>query len=238
MSTPGIRVVVVGDAVLDVVARHTAPIVPGDDVRAKVITAPGGAAANTAAWLVACGAQPTLVARVGDDPAGEVVRAELTAAGVRCAFTVDPDAATGSVVVLVDGQGQRTMLSDRGASARLRAADLDPARLDGAAHLHLSGYVLLDESSRDAGVAALAAARRAGLTTSVDPQVAAMITDPAGFVELLRGVDLLLPNAAELAALAGPTRLRDVVGAIAVTSGASGATWIGSDGERDGKSVV
>jgi sugar/nucleoside kinase (ribokinase family) len=219
-------VVVIGDAALDVLARHTRPIVHGGDVRAKVITAPGGAAANTAVWLARLGASTTLVSRIGDDVGGEHLRRVLTGAGVRCAFTVDPAAATGSVVSLIDRDGQRSMLSDRGANARLRGSDLDPAVLAGARHLHLSGYVLLDESSRDAGVAALKAARGAGLSTSVDPQVAAMIDDPAGFVELLRGVDVLLPNAEELAVLGGASVVLEAVGAIAVTAGADGATWI------------
>lgn len=225
--------VVVGDAALDVIARRKEPIVPGDDVRAKVITAPGGAAANTAAWLAHGGADTTLVSRVGADHAGGYLRAALTAAGVRCVFTVDPDAATGCVVVLVDEHGERSMLPDRGANARLRPGDLNPAVLAGARHLHLTGYVLLDESSRDAGVAALAAARRAGLSTSVDPQAANLITDPDGFLDLVRGVDLLLPNTAELAVLSrsgDPADLLDVVGAVAVTAGAGGATWVGRDG--------
>lgn len=194
-------------------------------MRAKLVTAPGGAAANTAVWLAQLGADTTLVSRVGDDLAGEHLRRGLTAAGVRCAFTVDPAAATGAVVALIDEQGQRSMLSDRGANALLRAADLDPSVLDGAAHLHLSGYVLLDSSSLPAGVAVLAAARAAGLSTSVDPQVAAMISDPPAFVELLRGVDVLLPNAEELAVLGGPSVVLDAVGAIAVTAGADGASW-------------
>jgi sugar/nucleoside kinase (ribokinase family) len=47
-------------------------------------------------------------------------------------------------VVLVDG-ADRTMLSDRGAAARLCADDLPP--FEGIDHLHLSGYVLLDPAS-------------------------------------------------------------------------------------------
>lgn len=221
---------VVGDAAFDVVARPTGSIVPGDDVRAKVITAPGGAAANTAAWLAFLGAEVTLVSRVGADLPAEQLRQALRALGVRCAFTVDPEARTGCVVVLVDERGERSMLPDRGANARLRATDLDPALLDGAGHLHLSGYVLLDESSRDAGVAALAAARRAGLTMSVDPQAANLISSPAEFLELVRGVDLLLPNDAELALLGGSGGVLGVVGAIAVTHGAGGASWIDAGG--------
>ncbi|MEU7529629.1 sugar kinase [Saccharothrix sp. NPDC042600] len=227
-------IVVVGDAGLDVVARHSGPIVHGGDSRAKVTIEPGGAGANTAVWLAACGATPTLVARVGADSAGRQVHAELTAAGVRCAFAVDTEAATCCVVVLVDDTGQRTMLPDRGANARFSPADLDPGLLRGVKHLHLSGYVLLDASSRPAGLAVLRAAREAGLTTSVDPQSAALVYD--GFLDDIAGVDLLLPNTEELVALTGSPEpgsaaaLLDVVGAVALTSGADGASWVDRQG--------
>jgi sugar/nucleoside kinase (ribokinase family) len=219
-----------------VVATHSGSVVHGGDVRASIALTTGGAGANTAAWLAHCGVEPVLVARVGDDVAGRRASEQLTTAGVRCAFTIDPTAATCCVVVLVDGEGQRSMLPDRGAAGRLAPTDLDPALLTKAKHLHLSGYVLLDASSRDAGVAMLAAAREAGLTTSVDPQAAALITDPALFVEEVRGVDVLLPNLDELAALTGSrdpasaAELLGAVGAVAVTTGPSGASWVSQEG--------
>ncbi|WP_027935068.1 carbohydrate kinase family protein [Amycolatopsis thermoflava] len=231
------KVVVVGDAGLDVVARHEGPIVHGGDSRSRVWLAGGGAGANTAVWLAEAGVETTLVARVGDDAGGRTVRAELEAAGVSCAFAVDGEAPTCVVVVLVDGSGQRSMLPDRGAMARFAPADIDPAVLDGADHLHLSGYVLLDPSSRPAGLAALAAAKAAGLTTSVDPQAAALITDPRAFLADVRGTDLLLPNTEELLALTGSAApsaakaLLDDVGAVVVTAGLDGATWVSADGE-------
>ncbi|WP_461120151.1 carbohydrate kinase family protein [Saccharothrix stipae] len=230
----GTGVVVVGDAGLDVVARHAGPIVHGGDSRAAVTIEPGGAGANTAAWLAACGASPVLVARVGADSAGRQVHAELTSAGVRCAFAVDTGAATCCVVVLVDETGQRSMLPDRGANARFSPGDLDQGLLRDASHLHLSGYVLLDPSSRPAGLAVLRAAREAGLTTSVDPQSSALIYD--GFLDDVRGVDVLLPNAEELVALTGSAApasaavLLDVVGAVALTSGAAGVSWVDREG--------
>lgn len=229
-------VIVVGDAGMDVLAKHDAPITPGDDRRASVHIELGGAAANTSAWLAQVGAAPILVGRVGDDPTGRQVRAELTDAGVRCELAIDPDAHTCCVVVLVDEFGQRSMLPDRGASARLRPEDLTPALLREARHLHLSGYVLLDERSVATGVAMLRAARAAGLSTSVDPQSAALLTDRAAFLDAVRGIDLLLPNTVELAALTGSTdpasanELLDVVGAVAVTSGDVGADWLDRTG--------
>ena len=60
------------------------------------------------------------------------------------------------------------MLPDPGANALLPVRDLP-----GGAHLHVSGYALIRPGSRPAAVAALAAAREAGMTTSVDPASAA-----------------------------------------------------------------
>jgi sugar/nucleoside kinase (ribokinase family) len=219
-------ILVVGDAGLDVIAVHDNNIVHGGDTRARIRITAGGAGANTATWLAALGADVVLVGRIGDDSAGRQVHTELSAAGVRCALTVDPSAATCCVVVLVDSDGQRTMLPDHGAGALLQPEDLSPDLLGTAQHLHLSGYILLDPQSRDAGLAMLAAAQNAGLTTSVDPQSAALITDPAEFLKWIRGVDLLLPNEDELSLLASAHDPLDFVGAIAATAGAGGATWI------------
>jgi sugar/nucleoside kinase (ribokinase family) len=217
-------ILVVGDAGLDVIAVYGGELVHGGDTRAQVRITIGGAGANTATWLADRGADVVLVGRIGDDTAGRQVRAELAAEGVRCAFVVDPNAATCCVVVVVDEHGQRTMLPDRGAGGRLCPADLTPQLLTEARHLHLSGYVLLDDTSRAAGLAMLAAARAAGLTTSVDPQSAGLITDPPAFLDWVRDVDLLLPNEDELAALSGHDLL-DYVGAVVATAGPAGASW-------------
>lgn len=229
-------IVVVGDAALDVIARHDKPLPHGGDARAKIRFTGGGSGANTALWLRHLGAETTLVARIGDDPGGRLIRAELEAAGVRCAFAVDPEAPTCCVVVMVDGSGQRSMLADRGANQRFAPEDVTPEALSGARHLHLSGYVLLDPPSRAAGLASLAAAREAGLTTSVDPQAAAHITDPAAFLDDVRGVDLLMPNTEELVALTGSAdpasakELLGTVGAVVVTAGLDGASWVDDGG--------
>ncbi|MDT7800222.1 MAG: hypothetical protein QOI78_3655 [Actinomycetota bacterium] len=229
-------IVVVGDAALDVIARHDKPLPHGGDARAKIRFTGGGSGANTALWLRSLGADTTLLARIGDDPGGRLIKAELEAAGVRCAFAVDPEAPTCCVVVMVDVTGQRSMLADRGANQRFAPEDVTPESLAGAGHLHLSGYVLLDPPSRAAGLAALALARELGLTTSVDPQAAAHITDPAAFLDDVRGVDLLMPNTEELVALTGsadPASAKELlaaVGAVVVTAGLDGASWVDDGG--------
>lgn len=234
-------VVVVGDVGMDVVARPSGPIVYGTDTPARVTMRPAGAGANTAAALAVSGLDVALIARIGDDGAGRESRAWLEHAGVRCVWAVDRELPTGLVVVLVDATGERTMLPGRGANAALREADVRGAieLLDsfggGLPHLHLSGYVLLDQGSRAAGLGALDEARSRRWSTSVDPQAAALIghVGPATFLGWVRGVDLLLPNADEAAALGGREAMLAALapeGGVAVTDGAQGARWWGRDG--------
>ena len=108
-----------------------------------------------------------LYARVGDDPAGRGALAALAAEGVELRVSVDAERPTGTCVVLVDRDGERSMLPDRGANAALAPAPLP----EDAAHVHVAGYVLLDPGARPAALHALAEARRLGCPVSVDPGV-------------------------------------------------------------------
>jgi len=233
--------VIVGDTGVDVLTRPRGPVADGGESSADIRLVPGGAGANTAAWLAAHGVPVALVSRVGDDVAGGAARAALEQAGVTCRFSVDPALPTCTVVVLVAADGARTMLSDRGAAAALAPEDLDltpPPPPDGPhpavlihGHLHLSGYVLLSPTSRAAGLAALEQARARRWTTSVDPQSAEMVQEVGvdTFWSWVDGVDLLLPNEIELEALGGAGRALRHVRAVAATYGADGARWFAAD---------
>lgn len=231
---PSRPVVVVGDVGIDVLTRPRLPIVPGGESPSDIALVPGGAGGNTAAWLARHDIDVALIARIGDDQAGVAARGALEQWGVRCVFAVDEVLPTCVVVVLVDDGGERTMLSDRGANKAFGVADvdLDSAAL-GPAHLHLSGYVLFDPSSRDAALAALAGARERGWTTSVDPQAAELVTEVGAeaFLGWVEGVDLLLPNEVEIEALGGTEAALAHVGTVVVTYGADGARWFTATGD-------
>jgi ribokinase len=230
-------VVVVGDVMVDVVAAAAAPLAHASDTDARVRWTGGGAAANVAVWLASVDVPVALVARVGADVAGRGAVAELRDAGVDVHVALDDARATGTCVVVIAADGERTMLPDRGANLALAPDDVPAALFVPGAHLHLSGYVLLHDGPRAAGLAALDHAREAGMTISIDPASAAPLR--ACGVDRVRewiaGADLLLPNldearaltgedapeAAARALVAGAAGAREVV----VTLGAGGALW-------------
>ncbi|GAA3908234.1 ribokinase [Amorphoplanes auranticolor] len=233
-------VLVVGDLVTDVLVAHAGPLAVGSDTEARISVGGGGQAANTAAWLAHAGAGATLIAAVGDDHAGRERIAELVAAGVRCAVRAHPGVPTGSVVVLSSAD-ERTMITDRGAALLLDPADVTAAvrAAQGVTHLHLSGYPLLHAGSRPGGLAALAAARERGLTTSVDAASAEPLRQlgARAFLDLLCGIDLLLCNADEAAVLGGTGPAEEQAAAltavavnVVVKRGGDGAVWASRDG--------
>ena len=178
------RVVVVGDVMLDVVTRLSGPVAPGSDSPARVAFQGGGQGANTAAWLAVAGAEVALVGRVGADAAGRAAADELGALGVDVRVVVDPERSTGTCVVLVGPGGERTMFPDAGANEG--PVSLGDELLVRGDHLHVAGYLLLREGSRDSALAALGRAQSAGMTVSVDPSSAALLS--GGLRQLGRGV--------------------------------------------------
>lgn len=232
-------IVVLGDLMVDVLARLSGPVALGSDSEARIAWGYGGSAANVAAWLAFAGVErPVFVARVGEDPQGKAAVAELEGAGVQAHVTVDAERVTGTCIVLVAPNGERSMLPDAGANDALRREDLPDDLLTPGGHLHVVGYTLLREGSREAARSAIARAKAAGMTVSVDPSSAALLSPE--FLELADGADLLLPNGDEASALTGEAdpakaarklakRFPDVV----VKLGPEGSIWRGSSGELE-----
>ncbi|MFC7991472.1 carbohydrate kinase family protein [Streptomyces pilosus] len=207
---------VAGDVITDVVARHRGPLAPGTDTAAVIARVPGGAGANVACWAARRdGARVRLLGRVGADAAVWHER-ELAACGVRPLLVVDEGVPTGTVICLVDedAAAERTFLTDSGASLRLDPGDWSDALLDGVARLHLSGYLLFSGPGRAFVAVALKAARARGVPVSLDPASAGFLGTLGAerFLALVEGVDVLLPSRDEACLLTG---VPDAVGAAA-----------------------
>ena len=229
------RVVVIGDLMVDVVTAMSGPLAVGSDTPAKVSLLGGGSGANVASWLGRGEEWPvSFVGCVGADVAGRAAVEGLTLCGVDVRVAVDEDRATGTCVVLVSPDAERSMLPDAGANDGLRPDHLPEDVFRPGHHLHVSGYSLLRPSSRDAALAALDLAEERRMTVSLDPSSTALI-DAAGVDQVLRWAaraNVLLPNADEAALLTGQrdprlaaAALAEQVPEVVVKAGGTGAVW-------------
>jgi sugar/nucleoside kinase (ribokinase family) len=182
----------VGDLVEDVVVRAHASSVRDADVPASIARHRGGSAANTAATVARLGGRARFVGAVGADDTGDRLLASLRSLGVEHAGP--RHGRTGTVVVLVEPDGSRTMFSDRGASAGFMAAD--ERWLDDARAVHVPFYAIAaapDGAARQL----LDAARARGMIVSMDPSTTVLAG--TGFARVVREVepDVVFCNAAE-----------------------------------------
>jgi len=214
----------------DVLVKPLAGVVPGSDTPAAIRARPGGAAANQAAWMAHLGAAVTFAGRVGAGDAG-YHRRELTRVGVRTHLAVDPEADTGSIVIMVAPDGERTMFTDRAANTRLRRDDLPASLLDDADVLHLTGYTFCEPPLLEVALWLLDQAGSRGLAVTVDPGSAAFLArmEPGAFLRWTDGAAVCFPNRDEAAVLvgeAGPvtmaTRLTRHYGVVALKLGGAG----------------
>jgi sugar/nucleoside kinase (ribokinase family) len=169
----------------------------------------GGAVANVGIALHRLGVPVRLLARVGDDPLGtllrEVFRREHPdlAAGL---LAVAGQATSYTVVVSPPGEDRR-FLHCPGANDSFDADDITPATLAGCTHLHFGYPTMMRRMFEDNGdrfVELLSRARHAGLTTSVDlthpdPDSPAGRADwPAILARALPLIDLFCPSLPEV----------------------------------------
>jgi ribokinase len=211
---------VLGDLMVDVVARAAGPLAHGSDTPAEISFRGGGSGANVAAWAAWLGAPVAFVCRVGDDERGRAAVAELRAGGVDVRAAIDPERPTGTCVVLVEPGGERTMLPDPGANDA--PSELPDDLVVPGGHLHVIGYSLFRTSTRPAALAAIERARAAGMTISIDPSSWALIRPGA-----IPAVDLLLPNEDEAEVL-DPHPAAEVI----TKMGEKGARW------TDGRTTI
>lgn len=231
------RILVAGDANLDLVLRGD--VVPRFGQAEQLLDGAdlvlGSSAGICAFGLARLGVDVALCARVGHDIFGDETRRLLSDAGVDVEDVVRGDQPTGLSVIL--SGDDRAILTLTGALAE---ADGDDVRRSlarvGATHLHISSF-FLTPTLAGALPTLLAEVRAGGITTSLDTN-----WDPAerweGVAECLPHLDLLLPNVAEVVALAAVCghAVSDPLAA-AVALAAIGPTVVVKDGAAGGFAV-
>jgi sugar/nucleoside kinase (ribokinase family) len=157
------RLGVIGDLVEDVIVWLSGPPERDTDTAAIVHRARGGSAANVAG--LAARLTPTrFIGCVGQDVRGQDMIDQLAAAGVD--VRVQRRGRTGTVVILVEPGGERTMFPDRAAAAELADVPAEWARdLD---MVHVPAYGFARQPAAGATSAFVATATAAGAQVSFD----------------------------------------------------------------------
>ncbi|MGE0376058.1 MAG: adenosine kinase [Planctomycetaceae bacterium] len=165
----------------------------------------GGSAANTIVGIAQFGGKAAYCGKTARDELGEFFLSDMREMGVAIDVVPAQDGQTGTCVVLITKDAQRTMLTSLGVSATLSAADIDESEIKRSKYVYVEGYLFAGEPTRWAALAAMECAKAYGV------KVAFTVSDPFliqyhrdEFWKLIEGpVDLLFCNLEEARALTG-----------------------------------
>ena len=221
----------VGDLLEDVVVHVHGSVNHASDTDATVLHRRGGSAANVVEAALRAGHGARLIAQVGDDPRGEWLCRELTDLGAD--LRVRREGRTGTIVVMVHPDGERTMLADRAAAMQLH--DPEPEWLDGLHTLHIPYYSLAVEPLASAAAQLAVWAHDRGVAVSIDASSSSVL-EADGVDHAARRIASLQPTvvlANELEALTlGSLMSPDALGAriVVVKHGPDPAVVTTADG--------
>lgn len=165
-------IVCVGDLIDEIAVRLLSPWRRGSDAAAQISQRRGGSAANVAVAAAAAGGRARFIGAIGSDTTGDALEAALLAAGVEP--LLQRDGRSPSIIVIVEPDGERTMLPDRGVAVSLTHPG--HAALSGAAWLHAPAYSLIGEPLGATTNALFREAISAGIATSLDASSVGALT--------------------------------------------------------------
>jgi ribokinase len=192
-----VRLTVIGSANVDLTFRLPGSVRAGvTEVCREYQLGFGGKGANQAVQAARLGADVTFIGKIGEDPFGPATIEQLRKEGVATQHvTTAAGKLTGTAVILIEPSGQNSIVTHAGPNVALTIEDVRMAAKEIAASDILLATL---ETPAEPLAEALSIARAARVRTILNP------APPVNFPhELLRLVDICLPNESELAALVG-----------------------------------
>jgi len=164
----------------------------------------GGSAANTVIALADFGGKAAYAGKVSADSLGHFCLEDMRKIGV----TIEVPAAggdTGTCVILITDDAQRTMLTHLGVSATLGPDDISEEAIRNAKYVYVEGYLFAGEPTRSAALRTMELAKRNGAKVAFTVSDPFLINDHRDeFWRLIEGpVDLLFCNLEEARSLTG-----------------------------------
>ena len=163
----------------------------------------GGSAANTVIGIAQFGGLAAFAGKVANDDIGEFFLRDLRALGVAVEVPTTTSGQSGTCVVLITEDAQRTMLTNLAVSATLGPNDINEDEIRQSEWVYIEGYLFTGESTKAAAYRAIEIAKRAGVKVALtvsDPFLINLFRDE--FWTLIEGpVDLLFCNIDEARSL-------------------------------------
>ena len=230
------RVVVLGVSLMDMNLRLDRLPTPGETrLGSGFFTSTGGKGANQAVAAARAGAEVSFLTSFGDDAFGRQMRDRYFAEGIDLRHVLLADSEpSGVALIFVGDDGENLIGVAMGPNARLTADYIDrlPAEVFEAPGVFLASL----EVPIEAVVRGIERAKASGMTVVLNPAPAALLL---GSMDVLKGVDILVPNQSEAEALAnssgdfGPLggALRDLgAGRVVLTLGSAGCLLVDDSG--------
>lgn len=192
----------------------------------------GGSVANTLAGIARMGLRGAFFGKLADDILGARFRGDMYRLGIHFETTPMTDGTSGSCLVLVTPDAERTMCTDLGASIAFTPADLDARVLAATAMFFAEGYIWdWPQGAACFSHAASCVRKHGGRVAFSLADADCVARHQAGFATVLKhDVDILCANISEAEAMFG-TRMPDTLARIfgeyqleaVITRGVSGA---------------
>jgi ribokinase len=191
-GAPRHDVLVVGSLNADLVIRAPRFPNPGETISGgDLLTIPGGKGANQAVAAARQGVKVAMVGRVGRDHFAPFLIENLNVNHVDTANVLKDDVSSGTAIIVVDENGENSIVVSPGANGRVSPQDVDSAP-------DARMLLLQFEIPMEAVVHAAKRYKAQGASVVLNPAPARPIPD-----DLLAHVDILVPNQTELALLSG-----------------------------------
>jgi sugar/nucleoside kinase (ribokinase family) len=196
------RLICFGDLCVDIVAQTPEFDWHASDVTIdKLAVRVAGAGANCALAASAAGASVEMIGLLGNDAFAAVIWEQLRTARVGTSLIRHTGKQTGMVISLVREEGERALLSYRGANAQ-KYGSLPEPLFKPADYLYLSGYTLQDSTSAETAYMLRAWAAQAGAHCALDPTYLLARNFQN---KRLSGIHILTPNLEEARLMSGRT---------------------------------
>ena len=193
------KIVVVGSINTDMVIRTPRLPRPGETILGgEFMMNAGGKGANQAVAVFRLGGDLTFIGKVGNDVFGKETLEQFNRAGISTEFiSICPDRASGVALINVDEEAENCIAVASGANAALTPADIDAA----VEKISEADIMLLQlEIPMETVTYAAKLAKEKGLKVVLNPAPAPEHPLP---LELLKNVDILIPNRTEMESVAG-----------------------------------